>query len=205
VARPALSAKFTLTVSANSEVDKNKKDDKENGIDADANAINVKAIRTPLRTLYIQKGKLLTAPIVLDGPDGKPQTDALTWTSSKPEIAAVNAKGKITAKRAGSAIVTVKASNGVSLKITVKVVKKAVKLKSFTVKAPKSLKANATYQTKITLKQKKATNVKITFKSSKPGVIQVDKAGKLTALKKGTAKITITAGTKKLVKTIKVK
>jgi uncharacterized protein YjdB len=45
----------------------------------------------------------------------------------------------------------------------------------------------------------------VTFKSSKGSVIKVDKAGKLFALKKGKAKITIKAGSKKYVKTVKVK
>jgi uncharacterized protein YjdB len=35
--------------------------------------------------------------------------------------------------------------------------------------------------------------------------VSVDSAGKLTALKKGTAKITVTVGKKKYVKTITVK
>jgi uncharacterized protein YjdB len=45
----------------------------------------------------------------------------------------------------------------------------------------------------------------VTFKSSKPKIVRVDKAGKLTALKKGKAKITVKIGKLKYVQTITVK
>jgi uncharacterized protein YjdB len=45
----------------------------------------------------------------------------------------------------------------------------------------------------------------VKFKSSKKSVVTVDKAGKITALKKGKAKITVTIGKKKYTQTITVK
>ncbi len=53
----------------------------------------------------------------------------------------------------------------------------------------------------------KATGAVITFSldSRFRKLVSVDKAGKVTALKKGTAKITVKAGGKKTVITIKVK
>jgi uncharacterized protein YjdB len=45
----------------------------------------------------------------------------------------------------------------------------------------------------------------VTFSSSKPSILKVDKAGKLTALKKGKAKITVKIGKLKYVRTITVK
>jgi uncharacterized protein YjdB len=117
--------------------------------------------------------------------------------------------GKIKAnkkiKKKTNVKVTVTAANGKALTIKVTVVPKATKLNKVTTKFPKKMKAGAMYQLKIKLKKATATGVKVTFKSSKGGVIRVDKAGKLFALKKGKATITIKAGKKKVKKTITVK
>ena len=48
----------------------------------------------------------------------------LTWKSSKKTVATVNSKGTVTAKKAGTAKVTVKTSNGKTATITIKVTKK---------------------------------------------------------------------------------
>jgi uncharacterized protein YjdB len=68
-------------------------------------------------------------------------------------------------------------------------------------KPPKTIKAGQTKILKVNLAPSKATNLSVTFKSSKPAVLKVDKAGKLYAVKKGTATITVKAGSK----TVKVK
>lgn len=48
-------------------------------------------------------------------------SNTITYTSSKPAVAKVNAKGRVTAKKKGTAIITVKTYNGVTAKLTVKV------------------------------------------------------------------------------------
>ena len=56
---------------------------------------------------------------------------ALKWSSGNKAVATVNAKGVVTPKKAGSAVITVKTGNGLSAKITVKVVDaESVKLKA---------------------------------------------------------------------------
>ena len=52
----------------------------------------------------------------------KPTSKDFTWTSSNKNIATVNSKGKITAKKAGTVTITVKTTNGktAKCKITVK-------------------------------------------------------------------------------------
>ena len=50
-----------------------------------------------------------------------------------------------------------------------------------------------------------ATNLRPKFKSSNKSVATVDKAGKITAKKPGKVKITITSGSKKVVKTVRVR
>jgi uncharacterized protein YjdB len=56
----------------------------------------------------------------------------------------------------------------------------------------------------VKLKKATATGVKVTFKSSNKRVARVDKAGKLFALKKSKATITVKAGKKKFKKKITV-
>jgi hypothetical protein len=174
---------------------------------------NVTSIRTPLSTLYMQKGKSLTLPTVLDDKTA-PKTavaSKLTWKSSKPSVLSVTQKGTIKAakklKKKTTVTVTVTAANGKSKKIKVVVVPKAKTLKGVTAKFPKKnrMKTGAAYQLKVKLRSAQATNVKVTFKSSNNKVIKVDKAGKLLALKKGKATITIKAGKKVFKKKITVR
>jgi hypothetical protein len=186
-------------------------------------AKNVTKIRTPLRTVYIKRGKSFTIPAVAYD-YGREVKASLSWKSSRPGLVKVTQKGRIkAAKRVRgkrSAIVTIATKNGEKLKVRVVVVRNAVKLGRVSVKckgtgkaaAPKvskrgaliTLKKGKSYILKIKLKRSAATGVRVTFKSSKPGVLKVDKAGKLTALKKGKARITVKAGNLKYAKTIKV-
>jgi uncharacterized repeat protein (TIGR02543 family) len=177
-------------------------------------AKNVTAVRTPVKALYLAKGKTLTPPVAFDGKDaqgkawGYGQTAKLIWKSGKTSVATVNAAtGKITAKKAGTAKITATALNGrAKITFTVKVVKKTLKLKKVALmKPPKSLKKGNTAVLKVKLTSAKATGIKVTFKSSKPKVLKVDKAGKLYAAAKGKAKITVKAGGKRKVITVRVK
>jgi uncharacterized protein YjdB len=173
-------------------------------------AKNVTKIRTPLAKLFLKKGKTLTPPVCADSVDaaGKADTVAkLTWTSSNPKAVAVNATtGKITAKKKGTAKITATALNGKKLTFTVKVVAKATALKKVAfVKPPKNLKVGKTAILKIKLTPPSATNAVVKFKSDKPKIMAIDKAGKITALKKGTAKITVKVGGKSKAITVTVK
>jgi hypothetical protein len=174
---------------------------------------NVTGIRTPLATVYIQKGKSLTLPVVLDDSTNKnvAVTSKLTWKSSNTKAVTVTQKGKITAakslKKKTIVKITVTAANGKSKVIKVIAVPKATKLTKVTAKmsAKNTLKVGKFYQLNVKLSSATATNVKVTFKSSKASVLKVDKAGKLIALKKGTATITIKAGSKSIKQKITVK
>ncbi|MDR1495335.1 MAG: Ig-like domain-containing protein [Clostridiales Family XIII bacterium] len=175
-------------------------------------AKDVTKVRTPLAKIYLAKGKAWTPAVCADSVNPKTKeadTSAkLTWKSSNPAVAAVNeTTGKITPKKPGKATITATSLNGKSkLTIAVTVATKATALKKFALSgAPKSLKAGKTAQLKLKLTPSKATNPAVKFKSSAPKVVSVDKAGKLTALKKGKAQITVTAGKKKVTKTVTVK
>jgi uncharacterized protein YjdB len=172
---------------------------------------NVTSFNTPMTKVYIQRGKSMTLPLKLTD-SSAPNADfksKLTWKSSKPSVLTVSASGKVTAnknvKKTTAATVTATSANGKSFRFKVVVAPKAVKLKSLTATFPKNIKAGKSYQLTVKLNPEKATGVKLTFRSSKPSVLKINDAGKLYALKKGSAKITVKAGGKQYAKTVKVK
>jgi uncharacterized protein YjdB len=170
---------------------------------------NVTSLGTPMTKVYIQRGKTMTLPVALtdsSSPNAEVKPAKLTWKSSKPSVLTVLQSGKITANKnvtkTTAATVTVTSASGKSLRIKVYVVPKAVKLKSVSATFPKNIKAGKSYQLAVKTKDAKATGFTLTFKSSKPSVLKVNNAGKLFALKKGSAKITVKAGGKQYVKTV---
>jgi uncharacterized repeat protein (TIGR02543 family) len=202
-------AEGTVTLTATSKSDPTKKISIKIMI-----AKNVTAVRTPVKKLYLVKKKTFTPPVAFDGKDvtgkawGYGETAKLTWKSSKTSVATVNpTTGKITAKKVGTTKITATALNGkAKVTFTVKVVKKGLKLKKIALtKPPKSLKKGKTAVLKVKLTSARATGVKVSFKSSKPSVLKVDKAGKLYATGKGKAKITVQAGGKRKAITVAVK
>lgn len=173
------------------------------GPDKPADPTRTISIKTAQKKLFLKKGQSAKLPLMEYTNDGK--KTKLTYKSSKPQTISVTQTGKIKAKKIGKSVITVKSSNGKSLKYTVYSVKKATKVKSLKVKYSKNINSGSSKYLKVTVNPKKATNAIATFKSSKPGVLSVDKAGKLTAKKKGKAKITVKVGKKKKVVTITVK
>lgn len=73
------------------------------------------------KSLTLKKGKKATLKVKL--PAGT-ASRKLTFSSSKKSVAAVSAEGKVTAKKAGTAQITVKTYNGKKARITVKVKKR---------------------------------------------------------------------------------
>lgn len=106
------------------------------------------------------------------------------WKTSNKKVATVSSKGKVTAKKAGSATITAKVS-GKSYKCKV------------TVKNPSLNKSKATLEEgkTLTLKLTGATAKKYT--SGNTSVATVSSKGKITAKSAGTATITCTASNKK--------
>ena len=168
---------------------------------------NITKIDTPLKTISIQSGKSLTIPYVIYS--GNKEVKAkLAWKSSNAKIAKVSQSGKITIPKKtkkGKASVTAAAQNGKKLKVTIKVSAKAVKLKKAAVNAPKSLRINQLKRLTVKLTPAKATGQKITFKSSNANSLYVDKAGLMTAKKKGTYTVTVRIGKITVKKKIKIK
>ena len=126
-------------------------------------------------------------------------TDKVTYKSSDEKVVTVSAKGKLTAKKAGKAKITVQ-SGKKKFMITVTVTAPApTGMKN--VPKSKALKKGKTFVLKPTLLPSGASG-KITYKTSNKKVVTVDAKGKVTAKGKGSAVITVTAG--KVKKTCKV-
>ena len=122
----------------------------------------------------------------------------VTYTSSKKTVATVSAAGVVTAKKPGTAKITVKTTNGKKKVITVKVVKKAKVNKVLKVKKTKlSMKAGAKTTVVVKTLSKNTTSV-VTYKTANAKVASVDKFGVIAAKKKGSTIITVTCGKKRV-------
>lgn len=111
----------------------------------------------------------------------------LSYRSSNKRVK-VTSTGKITARKTGTAKVTVASSNGKKASVTV-TVKKAPKKITLN-RTEKALKKGQKFQIKVKF-PKGAASHKLTYQSSKKSVAAVSKSGKVTAKKKGAAVITI--------------
>lgn len=106
-----------------------------------------------------------------------------SFTSSDSKVASVNTYGKITAKKAGTAKITVKIKNG-EASCTIKVQKTKIQLSQKEI----SLENGHSAKLKVT----SSTGHPVTFRSNKKSVAVVDEHGNITAKKPGTAVITAT-------------
>ena len=113
-----------------------------------------------------------------------------SWKSSNTKIATVNSKGKITAKKTGTAKITVTTKSGATATCTVKVQKGKVTTKSLSI-SKKKLTLQTKKSTTLTLERNPiSATEKITWTSSNTKVATVNSKGKVTAKKAGTTTIT---------------
>lgn len=160
-------------------------------------AVKVKSLKMKKAALTMNKGTQTYVSYKVN-PTGA--TTTLKWKSSNKNVAAVDQTGKIVAKKAGKATITVTA-NGKKATVKVSVVDPCTSVK---VQSALTLKAGKSAKLKVTTTPK-TTGQKAAFKSSNKKVATVDSKGKVKALKKGTAKITVTVGKQKATCTVKVK
>lgn len=118
------------------------------------------------------------------------------WTSSKPSVAAVE-NGTVIPKKVGTTTITATSVKGkLSAKVKVTVVDPAApRSVGFPQGAKKTLKVGDTLELHPVVYAAPGYEVDdaLIWKSGKPSVAKVDKKGKVTAVKAGTAKITATA------------
>lgn len=121
----------------------------------------------------------------------------VSFKSNKKSVATVSSTGKITAKKAGTAKITVTAKDGSKTKkvITVYVINKKIakknQIKSMSAKLDKDVVIEGQTAKVVVTVNKSASLKKYSFKSSNTKVAKVDAAsGKVTAVAPGTATIT---------------
>ena len=139
------------------------------------------------KTIYKGKSFTLKATVTPNGATNP----KVTYESSNEKIVTVSSKGKVTGKKAGTAIITVTTKeNGYKAFCVVTVKQNVTKIKlnhsSYKLGYKKSIKLKATVTTT-------ASNKKIKWTSSNPSVATVNSSGKVTAKKYGTTTITAAA------------
>lgn len=126
---------------------------------------------------------------------------AVTWTSSSDAVASVDSNGKITAKTAGSAVITCKSVSDNSVvgicNVTVKAkvqTPSEIKVNKITLnKTTASVTKGKTLQLTATVTPGNATKKEVKWSTSNKNVAMVSTSGLVTAKSAGTATITCTA------------
>ena len=141
--------------------------------------------------IYVGESKAVTATVKPDDATNK----ALTWTSSDETVATVDATGKVTGKKIGTATITATAQDGsgVSGSCTVTVLSHVKKVT--VTPANLTLGQNKSYTLKATVEVfGSGTDTGVTWTSSDTTIATVDATGKVTATDKvGTVTITATS------------
>lgn len=167
-----------------------------------AKSIKIYLNKPNVKKVYMAKGQSLS---IKAEKNPLTSTDTLSYKTNKKKVAIVSASGVITAKNKGTAKITVQASSGKKVTITVVVSKKQVKAKKVKVKGPSTMKRKQIKKLTVSLVKGNSTDT-ISFSSSNSAIASVDAYGNVKALKKGKVKITVQASSgKKAVKKIKIK
>lgn len=156
--------------------------------------IEVKSIQvTKTFTIGVRESIRLNPVILPENATNK----SVTYSSSRKSVATVNAYGKVTGKKAGKTVITIKSTNGVTQKIKI-TIKKAPKKISF---SKKVLKLKRKKSKKLKIRFPKGTaSYKLTWKSTNKKYVSVSADGTVKALKKGVSVITVTTYNKKRAK-----
>ena len=147
-------------------------------------------------TLTEGESETLTATIT---PSNATGDKTVKWSSSNEAVAAVDSNGKVTAKKAGTAVITATSSNGKTAGCTVTVKQKEIAITGISLnKSTTSLTEGESETLTATITPSNATGDKtVKWSSSNEAVAAVDSNGKVTAKKAGTAVITATSSNRK--------
>ncbi len=159
-------------------------------------AVTSTSLAFPKKNIEMAKGSKVILSVTRKP---KKANDIIFWSSSRKKVATVDAKGEVTAKGKGKTVITAKTAKGKKATCTI------------TVKAPekltlKSASANLKVGSSTSIKVRSGAKNGLSYKSNNPKVAVVNRKGKVTALKPGVAKITVTAKSgSKATFTVKVK
>lgn len=154
-----------------------------------AKAVNVTDVSLDRTELTLTEGETetLTVTVKPDNADNR----KVTWSSDKTEVATVGGDGRVTAVKAGEAVVTVTTEDGgktATCKVTVKA--KAVPVTGVDVKPwSVTIGANGTTKLTCTVAPSNATNRNVRWESDNPSVATVDSDGNVRAVSAGVAKV----------------
>ena len=157
-----------------------------------AKAVNVTEVTLDRTELTLTEGEAetLTATVRPDNADNK----KVKWSSDKTEVATVDGDGRVTAVKAGEAVITVTTEDGgktATCKVTVKaktVPVTGVEVYPWVV----TLSVRGTSKLSYTIRPADATNQNVKWESESPSVATVDSEGNVQGVAAGTAKICVT-------------
>lgn len=141
------------------------------------------SVKLPYKTLTVSKGKAVTVKAEVTGGE-------LQWTSSDESVVTVSSSGRIVGVDNGSAVVTAAVQGtdkSASVKVSVgrRVESVAVSEKSVT------LKKGDVYKPTVKVSPADAANRAVSMSVSDKSVVKTDSKGQITALKNGTATVTV--------------
>ena len=141
-------------------------------------------------TLVIGETKRKVATVL----PGNATNQNITWTSSNPAVAEVDANGTVTAVSPGTAIITVTTQDGGRRDTsTVTVNPPNISVTGVSLNITEATLAIGATKTLIpAIAPTNATNQSVTWNSSNPNVVFVDNNGRITTIAAGTADITVT-------------
>ena len=136
----------------------------------------------------------LTATVI---PENTTDSKNVSWSSSNSEVAIVDANGTVTAKSAGTAVITATTENGKTAKCTITVSRKDTNIAITEVRLNKSTETltegDTTTLVATVLPENTTYGKSVKWSSSNVAVATVDLMGKVTAKSAGTAVITATS------------
>lgn len=191
-AKKAGTAKVTVTVKG--------KDNKSKSTYVNVKVQNrpVKSVKLSATKISLKKGESKTLKATVSPSNATVKT--VKWSSNKTSVATVNSKGKVTAKAAGTAVITAK-SGSKSAKCTVVVtaddpddpvdpVDPSVKVTGITINRTElELAVNAEASLTATVSPENATNKSVTWHSANTDIATVDVNGKVKGIKAGTTTV----------------
>ena len=161
-------------------------------------AVTVNAAEVPVTGVSLNTGSLTMT-------EGETQTlsatvspsnatdKSVTWSSNNTSVATVSSSGVVTAVKAGSATITVKTNNGgktATCSVTVKAAEVPVTGVSIN-KTSLTMTEGETQTLTATVKPDNATDKSVTWSSNNTSVATVSSSGVVTAIKTGSATITV--------------